>query len=610
MKAKNFLVLSSSFLLLSAIPARAQQDTIYNENVIVTGAYKPEIDFMPKVLVAPTVADTLIPLRHNFEYSLRTERLTALFEPSRIKAARIIAEPKSKLYHNYLRLGMGNYWSPLLEYSYCSTADRRLIYGAHLSHQSSWGTIGDKDKPAEYYGANHYAQTALNLFGRYKLNNRHQLYGDFHYDNDYNMFYGFADTTLNRYENALHGLPANSDINWRDSIQNGDLGSMYNYLRISGGVHSLPDGRSPWSYDARLSVADLMGQQGHNELGIELGGTVSRSLKLPKMKAISNPGVALRLQWYQYYHALDLKNLPTGYTASGTEVTDTSRNRTLVQLNPYITTGLSQFNILLGATVSLNHFSRTDKLDTWLLPDITISRQFADESIAITLGAQGTDTPNTWNEMRLANPWSLGTDDVRSMRHYTYFLAAHYKIVKRLHLDAKVSYNLYHDFMTYELDNRFALGNVFRPKYESFSQLVASADLTFVNDEMIRLTLGGNYYNGAGLDEDPLPGLYHPAFDIHLVTHINYNDKWLFHFQALLLDKMNAAYAFDAATLKYKTTETVPMRYNFNAEVEYRHNRALSFFLRIDNIACQRYQYWLNYPSQRIRCTLGATYSF
>lgn len=609
MKQRSFLVLSFS-LFVSLVPARAQQDTLYNENVIVTGTYKPEIEFMPKVLVAPTVADTLIPLRHNFEYPLRPERLTALFDPSRIKAARIIAEPKSKLYHNYLRLGMGNYWSPLLEYSFNSTADRRFIYGAQLSHHSSWGSIGDKDTPEKYYGGNHYSQTGVDLFGRYNLSCRHQLYGSLHYDNDFNTFYGYSDTTLSRYENNRHGLPANYEADWRDSIKNTYLGSVYNYLRFCGGFHSLPNSRSPWNYDAHLSVADLIGSQGHNELGIELGGTVSRSLDLRNIKEIQSPSIALRLNWYQYRHALDLQHLPIGYTPSATEVTNETRNRTLVNINPYATMKLAMMNVHLGATLSINQYTKPKDPQAYLLPDITVSRHFADESLSLTLGAQGTNTPNTWNEMRLANPWALGTDDVRSMRHYTYYLAAHYKFVKRLHLNAKVSYNLYHDFMTYELDSRFSLNNVFRPKYESFSQMVVSADLTFVNDEMISITLGGDYYKGAGLDEDPLPGLYHPAFDIHLVTHVNYNDQWIIHFQALLLDKMNAAYAYDATAMKYKITETVPLRYNFNAEVEYRHNRALSFFLRLENIACQRYQYWLNYPSQKLRCTLGATYTF
>lgn len=609
-KPNIFLFVISSFLVFSVLQANAQEEPTYNENVIVTGTYKPEIEFMPKVLVAPSIADTAIPLRHSFSYSLSPRRLTALFDPSRIKAARIIAEPKNKLYHNYLRLGMGNYWSPLLEASYSSTADRLMTYGARLSHQSSWGRIGSSDEPEEHYGPNHYSQTALDLFGRLNLHGRHQLYGSLHYDHDYNMFYGFADTALNTYMNQLHGLPANSVDTWRDSVSNADLGSVYHYVQLSGGFHNIPSGRSPWAYNAQLEVADLMGSQGHNELGIALGGIVSRSLDLDAWKKISAPTVALRLQWYQYRHALDLTDMPLGYKADPTVVTDVTRNRTLFHINPYATLSAFQFKMRLGATVSMDQYTRTHAMHSYLLPDISISRHFEKEGLTLTAAAQGTHTPNTWNEMRLANPYAIGTDDVRAMRHYTYYLSAHYRIVKRLHLDLKASYNRYHDFMTFELDPRYELNNVFRPKYESFSQTVLTADLTFVNDEMLRLTLGGNYYKGAGLEEDTLPGLYHPNYDLHLTAQFNYNDKWLVCFQALLLDEMNADYAYDAALQQYTITQTVPMRYNFNAEVEYRHNRALSFFLRLDNVACQRYQYWFHYPSQRLRCTLGATYTF
>ena len=49
--------------------------------------------------------------------------------------------------------------------------------------------------------------------------------------------------------------------------------------------------------------------------------------------------------------------------------------------------------------------------------------------------------------------------------------------------------------------------------------------------------------------------------------------------------------------------------YGVNAEVEYRHNRALSFFLKMDNLAFQRYYFWANYPSQRGLFILGLTYT-
>ena len=55
--------------------------------------------------------------------------------------------------------------------------------------------------------------------------------------------------------------------------------------------------------------------------------------------------------------------------------------------------------------------------------------------------------------------------------------------------------------------------------------------------------------------------------------------------------------------------ETLPLRYGISAELEYRHNRALSFFIKADNLAYQRYYLWSNYPSQRITFLAGLTYT-
>ena len=43
--------------------------------------------------------------------------------------------------------------------------------------------------------------------------------------------------------------------------------------------------------------------------------------------------------------------------------------------------------------------------------------------------------------------------------------------------------------------------------------------------------------------------------------------------------------------------------------MEYRHNKALSFFLKMDNLAFQRYYYWANYPSTKGLFILGLTYT-
>ena len=91
---------------------------------------------------------------------------------------------------------------------------------------------------------------------------------------------------------------------------------------------------------------------------------------------------------------------------------------------------------------------------------------------------------------------------------------------------------------------------------------------------------------------------YRPDWDLLLSADVNYNDRWLFHLEGQLLSKMEA----DGG-------DELPMRYGINAEVEYRHNRALSFFLKMDNLAFQRYYYWANYPSQKGLFILGLTYT-
>ena len=83
-----------------------------------------------------------------------------------------------------------------------------------------------------------------------------------------------------------------------------------------------------------------------------------------------------------------------------------------------------------------------------------------------------------------------------------------------------------------------------------------------------------------------------------LAADVNYRNKWFFHLEGQLLGKVMG----DGG-------QELPMRYGINAKVEYRHNRALSFFGEFDNLAFQRYYYWVNYPSQRALFLAGLTYT-
>ena len=117
---KNFsihTVMCALGLLAAGPVCQAQADSnVYNERVVVTSRYKPVVEESQKVNVAPTITDTVATMPKDLTYDITTRRLTSLYQPSRIKAARIIGEPATRLYSNYLKLGFGNYWSPLAEF--------------------------------------------------------------------------------------------------------------------------------------------------------------------------------------------------------------------------------------------------------------------------------------------------------------------------------------------------------------------------------------------------------------------------------------------------------------------------------------------------------------
>ena len=123
------------------------------------------------------------------------------------------------------------------------------------------------------------------------------------------------------------------------------------------------------------------------------------------------------------------------------------------------------------------------------------------------------------------------------------------------------------------------------------------ADLAFVNDEMLTLRAAAHYYHYSLRDDNEVL-LYHPDWDVSLGADVNYHDRWLFHLHGILQSKMDGDFG-----------ARIPVRVGINAEIEYRHNRALSFFAKVDNLAFQRYTYFVHYPSLRALCLLGITYT-
>ena len=604
--------------LIAVAPlAYAQSDSnVYNERVIVQTHFKPVVEESTKLRVAPVITDTVATITKSFVYDLGARRLTSLYEPSRIKAARIIGEPATKLYNNYLRLGFGNYWSPLAELYLNSTRNTSKNYGFRATHRSSWGEIGtagdEGEHSAEYYGQVPFSLTDVSLFGKMITKGNLQLSGDLGYEHDMSLYYGFPDSTLF----AVRGLT-------RDSLDGDDYKITYHTFSLNLGVKSLGTNPGELGYEARVNVTDMLSNYRQNEFQLGVDGNIHYGFA---MKGASKGVAYLHLTYTGYAESFDPMTLPLGHDAAlaaalldrddstGVSTLGTHHYMNLYKANPYLEFLFSGFQIHAGATVAMDAFNYPNGGKVHVYPDAYASKSLFHDFLNVTLSALGNVDANSWNEIRCINPYIAPDASQRATSHYDFAAKLRLNFSKKINAHIYGEYSRLDDDLSFALDPRYELGNVFQPVYDSLNRIKVGASVAFVNDEMLRIEAKGNYYiyknrrtETVGGEVRELPLYYRPSFDAGLSATINWEDKIIGRVEFLAMGRT----AYDTQHLADGSDSTLylPWRYGLNLEVEYRHNKALSFFLKADNLLFQRYFYWQNYPSYCGLILVGMTYT-
>lgn len=577
-------IVISAALLLCSVALIAQNDNTYNESVVVKGSYTPVIDQVEKINFPAQITDTLSRIEHTFHYSITPTRLRAMYEPTRIRAARIIGEPATKLYNNYLRLGFGNYWTPMADLYWCSTRDRLKTYGVRLNHLSSWDKLPD-------YGSNHFGNTGVTFFGKYIIGDVLQLSSDFSYEHDHNLYYGFTDNTLQ----TVLGLT-------RDDIRLAEYRASYNVASWNVGIKNMELDVNKLGYAAILHLSDLWGVWGQNEMNLNFSGDVHYGFNIMNQYK----GVAyLHAEWDAYRYDVSSDGLPLGRTTTPLLI-DPNYVGNLVKVNPFAVFFFRGLDIHAGFTMGWDGLMNGHGTIFHFFPDVTVSKKLMNDNFVLSIAATGGLDVNSLNSIRKINPYVMpeisNWGSASATSHYDFVGHARWTLSKKLEANAEVSYSLRENDITFMLSPYYALDNVYQVAYNSLNRLALGGDITFVNDEMITLRAGGHYYHYNFTDIGAIQPVwsmyYRPNWDALVSAKVNYHNKWFFYLEGQLLGKMKA----DGG-------QTLPMRYGINAEVEYRHNRALSFFLKMDNLAFQRYWYWANYPSQRGLFLAGLTYT-
>ena len=369
------LALFSVFNFQFSIVNAQNDDGTYNESVVVRGSYRPVIDSSEKIFFPMEMTDTAAAMSHSFNYSIKPNRLHVFYEPASIKAARLSGEPVTRLYNNYFRVGMGNYWSPLLDLYWSSTRDPLKTYGVRFNHHSSWGSISS-DNPGNNYGKNHFGLTGITLFGKYIVGDVLQLSSDINFEHDHNLYYGFNDNTL------ATVLPAVT----RDNLELSDIHSKYNNLTWNLGIRNMELDAYKLGYSLDLRLSNLWASWNQNEFNLNLNGDIHYGFNIKNQYK----GVAyLHAEWDGYIRSFSPDGtMPLGYI--GPAATEEKHHLNIVKVNPYADFMFNGLLFHVGFTAGWDAFTEPSESTIFrFFPDVVVSKHLFDGSLVLSIGATG-----------------------------------------------------------------------------------------------------------------------------------------------------------------------------------------------------------------------------
>ena len=549
-----FTIKKLSLLFVSVMciaPLLAQQDTL-QKRVEVVKPYDPSISDAYKINYLPVISDTA-KITPRYDYKTRYYHYNTLFSVKPISYAKMVGEPLKELYKSYIKVGMGNYTTPLVEASYHNLRSKNYSYGVSGRFLGSYGKVKLENNEKVSLG---YNDSYLNIYGK-RIWSDYVFGGKINYSHLSGNYYGYnTDIPLanvlpieKQSGNSIGGSlfiksthVDSAHVNYRADLNYNYFGDKYNFGENNLNIKSSFD--KFWQKE---------------RIGVDLG-----------VKAIL-PNAAL----------------DSGSTAE-------------INFRPWISTFGDNWSVKAGISVFYYNTPRSSKTlffpfgniqynlaNNFLVPYITIDGGIKTYSYMDLLKENLYVTPGTFVEPENHKLHLRGGFKGVFSQVLSYNFSASYSIIDNMHF-------FINDF-AYNTN-----GSSFKVVYDDVEMVNISGMVSITPSEKLSFDLLGNYYNyKVAIIDKPYNK---PDWDVSFVTRYNMQDKILFGVDIVAL---SSRYAFDKAT---SNSIVMDGAMNITLNAEYRYTKVLSFFTKLSNMTAQKYQMWNQYPSQRFGIMIGASY--
>ncbi len=548
-------------------------------DVIVGSNFSPTIkDAQEKIMQKAQIEDT-VTINKNVSYQITPPAYMYQLLPEPINAPKIGRDQITRLYRNYIKFGLGNYWTPYVDFQANSLRSTKYAFGLGLFHHSSWGKI-------KGYAPASFSDTRINLHGQ-KFFKNYTLEGEVGYKHLMVHNYGFQpDSIFTKAENEK-----------KVKIKGSDIDRQYH--------HTFAD----VVYKSNASIEKHKFNQtytiGYDFLADNNKKTYEHQLDA---KVCMDKDVKMKKSFYMNFGGL----LGVDYLHNRWQNTSLS-DRWLVAINPHASLTYKEYFFKIG----FNLVTTTQHGDVKVnfLPDIEARLHIVPDVFSIYAGFDGKVEHLSYLDIIQENPYLSDKINLDLLEQKSrIYLGLQTGLSRSLTLGAGASFAFYGNmpfFMpdTNQLfeykDTMVALQNSFDVIYAKTKVFNAFFNLNYKYKDVLTLGFNAKYYYYF-LSEDLLQAWYKPA----LVTSFNANYILLKKF-VFKLDFSIQAFAH-YPVLKNGNVEDKNMKpiVDFDFGFEYLWSKRLSFFADFNNFPCQRNRIYQDYPNHRINILIGLKYTF
>jgi hypothetical protein len=489
------------------------------------------------------------PIKPPMTYTFQSFNFQAPQVNPQIRPLKLKPETSSDIYGNYVRVGYGNYASPLLEAYLNSRKDKNKLLSAHFYHNSSGkGPVDGKNSSN--------GTTGLSLSAR-SVGEDLSLAGNASFENRATTFYGYPsgmEVSKDTIKQAYKLFKLSGEVS---NAKNADIA-----YRLGAGFNYLAD-----KFTARETEVDLDFKSSYelDEMsGITLSaGYYAISRKDDKVEA--KPRSLFVVAPSYAFQPMENLKVSAGLTVAFENDSIDSKN---LHVYPdfkvsYPVSPSVDFVAYLGGGMEKVSLQSLSNENLWLAPNVPIFH--TNKTIDFGAGIKA----------RVGNKVSVHTGlALASLKNWYFFVNSP---------EDQAKFDVVYDEGSTKRTNFYAA-------------------LSYAQSETAKFMLRGDYYK---YDAGDLPEVWHrPNYKLTANASFNLYQKIIFHADLIAQGGMKA-YDLEAGK-----TVSLKGAFDLNFKTEYLFSESFSAFLQFNNITSNKYPVFLHYPVRGFQLTAGITWSF